>query len=207
MHKRFLLTFCYAACAVVLIPQDRPATPTDRDSDSDEVYAAIVNWRADHPGEGPKAKQLVFSDTTVQFSCLREKPEDCVTNVREQLTQAFGNRLDSNVLNDYLEHNKERGPLSKSIPTDLPKFWISDAEEQALFKDKKHDGWKTFYAKYPGAGGIMAFSRVGFNETRDRALVYSTIGCGWLCGTGHYHLLKKQSGKWILDSNLMAWIS
>lgn len=207
MHKPFLLAFCYAACAVALIPQDHSATPTDRDSDSDEIYAAVVNWRIDHPGEGPKAKQLVFSDTTVQYSCLEDKPEDCATNFRKDLTKAFGHELDSSVLNDYLERNKDRGPLSKSIPTDLPKFWLPDAEEEALFKDKKHDGWKSFYTKYPDAGGIMAFSRVGFNEKRDRALVYSTIGCGWLCGTGHYFLLKREPGKWILEKSRMAWIS
>jgi hypothetical protein len=61
------------------------------------------------------------------------------------------------ILNDYLEHNKDRGPLSKSIPTGLPKSWLSDAEREDLFKSKKRDGWEAFYAKYPDAGGIMAF--------------------------------------------------
>jgi hypothetical protein len=205
--KTFLLALCCAGCVFTLIPQDRPSTPAERDSDSDEVYAAVVNWRTAHPGEGPKAKRLVFSDTTVQYSCLREKPEDCATKVREQQMKAFGQELQMDVLSDYLEHNKDRGPLSKSFPTDLPKSWLSPAEEEALFKSKKHDGWESFYAKYPGAGGIMAFSRVGFNEKRDRAFLYSTIGCGWLCGTGHYHLLKRESGKWVLFRSYMAWIS
>lgn len=206
MLKIFLLALCCAGCVFTSIPQVRLATPTDPDSDSDEVYVAVANWRTEHPGEGPKAKVLVFLDTTVPYSCRGEKP-DCSTQVRERLTWSFGKDLDSSVLNDYFEHNKVRGPLSKSIPTDLPKFWLSDAEENALFNSKKHDGWKTFYAKYPNAGGIMAFSRVGFNEKRDRALVYSTIGCGWLCGTGHYHLLKKESGKWLVFMSDMAWIS
>jgi hypothetical protein len=207
MLKTLLLAICCAACVFTVIPQDRPSTPADRDSDSDEVYAAVANWRTAHPGEGPKAKRLVFLDTTVQYSCFEEKPADCATKVREQLTRAFGQDLDISVLSDYLEHNKDRGPLSKSITTGLPKFSISDAEEEALFKSKKHDGWESFYAKYPDAGGIMAFSRVGFNEKRDRAFLYSTISCGWLCGTGHYHLLKRESGKWVLFKSYMAWIS
>jgi len=53
----------------------------------------------------------------------------------------------------------------------------------------------------------MAFSRVSFNEKRDRALLLSMIGCGWLCGTGHYHLLKRESGRWVLSKSYMAWIS
>lgn len=207
MLKAFFLAFCCAGCVFNLISQDRPSTPVDRDSDSDEVYAAVVNWRTAHPGEGPQAKLLVFSDTTVQYSCFKEKPEDCATEVREQLTRTFGQDLEIGVLSDYLERNKDRGLLSKSIPTNIPQSWLSDAAEEGLFKRKKHDGWKEFYAKYPDAGGIMAFSRVGFNEKRDRALLYSTIGCGWLCGTGHYHLLKRESGKWVLFKSYMAWIS
>jgi hypothetical protein len=64
MLKTFLLALCCAGCVFTLIPQDRPSTPADRDSDSDEVYAAVVIWRTAHPGEGQKAKRLVFSDTT-----------------------------------------------------------------------------------------------------------------------------------------------
>jgi hypothetical protein len=207
MLKTILLALCCASCIFTLSPHDRFSTPTDQDPDSDEVYNAIVNWRVTHPGEGPTAKALVFLDTTVQYSCLTEKPEECATATRKHLTQTFARDLDMGLLNDYLEHNKDRGSLSKSIPTDLPKFWLSDVEEEALFKSKKHDGWESFYAKFPGAGGIMAFSRVGFNEKRDRALLYSQISCGWLCGTGHYHLLKRESGKWVLFKSYMAWIS
>lgn len=207
MLKIFLLALCSVGCLFTFISQDRPSTSADRDSDSDEVYAAVVNWRTAHPGEGPNAKQLVFLNTTVQYSCLGEKPQDCATKVRERLTRAFGQDLELGVLSDYFEHNKDRGPLSKSIPTDLPKSWLSEAEEEALFKSKKRDGWESFYAKYPDAGGIMAFSRVGFNERRDRAFLYSTISCGWLCGTGHYHLLKRESDKWVLVTSYMAWIS
>jgi hypothetical protein len=207
MLKTFFLALCCASCVLTLIPQDRPSTSADRDSDSDEVYGAVVNWRVAHPGEGPQAKRLVFSDQTIQYSCFSEKIEDCAAKVKEQLPLVFGQDLEISLLTDYLEHNKDRGSLSKSILTGLPQSWISDAEREALFKNKKHDGWQSFYAKYPDAGGITAFSRVGFNEKRDRALVYSTISCGWLCGTGHYFLLTKESGKWSLVKGYMAWIS
>ena len=143
MLKIFLLALCSVGCVFTLISQDRPSTSADRDSDSDEVYAAVVNWRTAHPGERPKAKQLIFLNTTVRYSCLGEKPEDCATKVREQLTRAFGRDLELGVLSDYFEHNKDRGPLSKSIPTDLPKSWLSDADEEALFKSKKRDGWES----------------------------------------------------------------
>jgi hypothetical protein len=207
MLKTFLLALFCAGCVFTAIPQDHPSTQTDRDSDSDEIYAAVVNWRTTHPGEGAESKRLVFLDTTIQYSCFTEKPGECPANVRENLTRVFAKDLDPAVLSDYLASNRDVGPLSKSIPTSLPQSWLSSAEWDALFKSKKRDGWKSFYAQFPGAGGFMKFSRVGFNEKRDRALLYSTISCGWLCGTGYYHLLKRESGQWVLFKNYMAWIS
>jgi hypothetical protein len=108
MFKTLLLALCCAGCVFTVISQDRPSTPPDRDSDSDEVYAAVVNWRITHPGEGAKAKRLVFSDTSAQYSCLTEKPKDCVTEVRGELTRAFGQDLETGVLSNYLECNKDR---------------------------------------------------------------------------------------------------
>lgn len=207
MLKTILLALCCASCVLTLGPHYRSSNQTDQDSDSDEIYGAVVSWRIARPGEGPRPTTLVFLDTTVQYFCPTEKPEECATAARARLTQTFGQDLNMGMLNDYLERNKDRGPLSKSIPTDLSKSWLSDVERKALFTNKKQDGWKTFYAKFPGAGGIMSFSRVGFNEKRDRALLYSEISCGWLCGTGHFHLLKKESGKWALIESYMDWIS
>jgi hypothetical protein len=207
MLKAFVLALCCAACVVALSSQARSSGPADRDSDSDDVYAAVINWMIAHPGEGPKAKQLVFVDTTIQYSCLLEKREDCPNAVRRELRSVFGQELDSDLLTAYLDQNKERAPLPRSISMDLSESWLSDADQEAIFRNKNQDGWQSFYTKYPGAGGIMAFSRVGFNKRADRALLYSTISCGWLCGTGYYHLLEKESGKWLVLKSFMAWIS
>ncbi len=207
MFKNFLLALCCAACVSAPCPQKQPSTSADGASDSDEVYAAVINWRNAHPGEGQTGTQLVFLDTTTAQSCFAAKKEDCPKEVQERLKEILGQDFDVSLVNDFLEQNKIRGPLSRSIPTDLPKSWLSETDETALFSNKKHDGWQVFYAKYPGASGILGFSRVGFNQKHDRALFYSQISCGWLCGTGHYHLLKKESGKWTLVTNSMLWIS
>jgi hypothetical protein len=206
MPKTCVLLLCCAIFVFAAHPQDQSSATKDSDADADQIYSVVVAWRASHPGEGQTPKQLVFMDTTVQYSCLFADNSDCASKVKADLPKRFGDDLDPLLLDDFLARNRDTGRLSQTISTDLPKIWMSRAEEDALFK-KHHDGWADFYKKYPGAGGIMSFSRVGFNERRDPALLYSTIGCGWLCGTGHYLLLKKDGGKWVLLKNAMAWIS
>jgi hypothetical protein len=177
------------------------------DAESAAIYRVVVDWRFAHPGEGPKAERLIFLDTTVPYPCRGGGEEDCSAKVKNQLAIVFKNLVTPDVINDFLNRNSSQGPLSRTIPTDLPRVFLSRAEEDKFFDRKSHDGWELFYKKYPHAGGIMAFSRVGFNKSHEHALLYSEISCGWLCGTGHYHHLKKESGKWVLAGNYTAWIS
>ena len=37
-------------------------------------------------------------------------------------------------------------------------------------------GWDKFYAKYPGSQGRLALSRVGFNQAKDTAVLYTEYG-------------------------------
>ncbi|HLK03058.1 MAG TPA: hypothetical protein VKT53_01360 [Candidatus Acidoferrum sp.] len=186
----------------------KPVIVDSPDPDSDEVYAAILAMRVRNPGEGPKAKQIVLMDTTVGLDCMTvNKSEDCLAESRKRIMAAFGSEVDIDAVEDFLKNSTEQVSTSKNIPIDLPQVFLSKKEVDELFKKKHADGWKVFYDKYPGAGGITSLSRVGFNKARDCAVLYSAIGCGWLCGTGHYHLLKKESGKWKLVASHMLWIS
>jgi hypothetical protein len=86
----------------------------------------------------------------------------------------------------------------------------SDETDQyfATGKDKKaKDGWTAFYEKHPHAGGFWQFSRPAYNLAGDEALVYVSHSCGWLCGTGHLYLLRRDGGHWKVNNRLMLWIS
>lgn len=206
MPRLFLLAFCCAACVLTLSRLDASVSQSDRDTDSDEVYASAVAWRLFDPGPAPKPKQLIFLETTEPYRCLVEAGS-CPSSVRESLDEVFGQALRGGLLDDYFEQNKDRGPLSKSFTTALPKIWLSEEEKDALFKNYKQGAWQVLFSRYPGSLSFMGFSRVGFNDKRDTALLYSSVSCGALCGSGDYLLLKKVSGKWILTRIYMAWIS
>ena len=83
---------------------------------------------------------------------------------------------------------------------------MSLADRQALFSINQ-DGWTLFYNRYPDAPGIITFSRVGFNEAIDQALCYVGFQSQLLSGAGYYFLLKKVNGNWVVDQQVMTWVS
>lgn len=58
------------------------------------------------------------------------------------------------------------------------------------------DGWQQFQAALGGAGGLTAWSAVGFDTAHRRAMVYVNFSCGSLCAEGRYVFLEKQGGAW-----------
>jgi hypothetical protein len=56
--------------------------------------------------------------------------------------------------------------------------------------------WNRFHVTYPNSSGTLAFSAVGFNERRDRALVMTTFKCGLLCGGVRFEALERQGDVW-----------
>jgi hypothetical protein len=62
-------------------------------------------------------------------------------------------------------------------------------------------------SKFPGTHGYIIFSRVGFNNTLDQAVIYVGNVGGPLMGAGYYYLMGKQNGRWVMKEQAMAWIS
>jgi hypothetical protein len=56
--------------------------------------------------------------------------------------------------------------------------------------------WGGFHKHYPDSAGIISISSVGFNENKDRALVYVSFTCGDLCSGAHFYTLEKRGNSW-----------
>ncbi|MBK8503733.1 MAG: hypothetical protein IPL46_16885 [Saprospiraceae bacterium] len=55
--------------------------------------------------------------------------------------------------------------------------------------------------------GVLQFSEIGFNETRDSAILYYDWHCGGLCGGGYVTILYKEGGRWKILKNLNLWVA
>ena len=67
--------------------------------------------------------------------------------------------------------------------------------------------WQEYYRRYPRARGLIAFSRVGFDDEKKYALVYFHVTCGNLCGERGYALLRFLAGRWIVVRRVVTMMS
>jgi hypothetical protein len=67
-------------------------------------------------------------------------------------------------------------------------------------------GWKAFYKKYPRSQGYVKFSRVGFDERKEFAILEFTYVKQCLDGEGHLFILKRVDGKWQVAIDAPLWM-
>jgi len=109
---------------------------------------------------------------------------------------------------DFDAKNKNSFALEKKFDLRFPYVLASERELREIFhRDTKgyisEGSWRRFYEKYPGAQGIMSLSRVGFNTTKDEALVYVANQSGLLGGSGSFLVLSKRNGRWEIQKEAM----
>lgn len=106
---------------------------------------------------------------------------------------------------DFRRRNAARVSLKRSFT--LPTAYVFFSfDEIRKFASHPQDSFKDFYAKYPGSGGFITLSRVGFNRKRDEALVYSNMVCGVSCQEGKFIVLAKTNAVWKVRSSVMHTI-
>jgi hypothetical protein len=97
--------------------------------------------------------------------------------------------------------------LKAALDSRISYSLISRKEITDYVNDKTGGGWNTFYQKHPKASGFVEFSTVGYNASGSEALVYLGHRCGLNCGTGHFYLLAKKNGRWVVTNRMLRWIS
>jgi hypothetical protein len=106
---------------------------------------------------------------------------------------------------DFVSKNEQSCPLKNRFDVGALVVLISEKEERGISESMY--GWLEFYVRYPFSHGLTELSRVGFNAGMDQALVYVANSKGGLWGAGHYVLLIKEEGRWIVQDKALLWIS
>jgi hypothetical protein len=170
--------------------------------------------------------QLVFGDEILSERRAGTDTETCKEDVRKRFRWYFDalpydSLLDkiyrlltrgwvsgaagTETLPDFLEKSCSTGHLSRTFAPDLPRSFVAGKivyfEGLAIRKNES----PSFGTLFPGAGGIISFSYVGFNSATDEAMVSASFFCGSLCGEGWHYILKKRRGKWEVVNKRMIW--
>jgi hypothetical protein len=100
------------------------------------------------------------------------------------------------VFENFKAENAVPRTLLEGFPLGVSYVVASSLSLEALFDVVPTDPWGAFYNRYPGSGGIMIVSAVGFDRTKQRAMAYVSRSYGLLGGNGRHHFLEKVEGTW-----------
>jgi hypothetical protein len=114
--------------------------------------------------------------------------------------------LPARLVDSYRSRNAALYTLDPNLDVELDYALIPEEEFEKILRRGGSD-WVRFRERYPEANGVVSFSRVGFGEKEDEALVLMGFVCGDLCGAGGLYLLVKEEGSWKIQGSLIEWIS
>ncbi len=141
----------------------------------DRVYLApesgwfTLQGRKTQKIPGPAQRQAVIADVTIGNA------------LDIYLSKEVLAKFPKTVLEDYSKKNKGSSRLINKFKTNLPSYlWEQSLEEQRKISEESQRrivSWETvfsekFFGKFPKAKGYLFLSRVGFDPSRKRALLF-----------------------------------
>jgi len=187
------LSACSLAGTETATPKPTLTPTPDAVQEEERVYKALIE--SNYP-----SNFLVIMDKT-QTDVLGLASEETYQFVKENLQH-----LSADTMDDFKIRNVDPSSLKASMVLGSRYLLFTEKDKQELFKINQ-SGWDVFYNRYPDAPGIITLSRVGFNGQMNQALVYLGIQSHWLAGSGNFYLLNKVNGEWVIDEQVMTWIS
>lgn len=178
------------ACNFILPASAPKPGAADIEKEEQAVYSFFVG--------GQTGTALILQDTSVGMSST--DPNESFDFIRSGLKGLSEETADS-----YLERNAKPSQLSPDMHLGTDYVLLS-TDELASITSQLNWG-EVLNKKYPDSHGYTMFSRVGFNNVLDQAVIYVGSMAGPLMGSGFYYLMVKENGEWIMKEQVMVWIS
>lgn len=168
---------------------------------SDEEYAFIS-------GLYPLATDLnlVIKDTTAPVQVVVVRTGYLTESITEKELKKAMRSISDETLADFNLKNAEARRLSDNFTFNGQHHLASHELIIDLIYSRKYPahGWRGFRKEFGGAGFYQQFSRVGFNKTRDQALIYSAYYSPYF-SSGTYSFYVKEGSVWKLKKNFVRW--
>lgn len=198
--RRVLILFILLL--VVRIADGQTALAPYTDADAYEIYSVLL--KPDEPVSKGKVRKTIIQIETEDYPSFGDDKTKCLVPAKGE------EPMYAPVIESYRKENETRWLLQPKFVESVPYQLVSEASIDDLFDKGVDGGWKAFYKKYPGTGGFMTMSAVGYNADRTLAIVYVGNSCGGLCGAGSYRVLRKTDGKWAeirWNGMICTWLS
>jgi len=195
---RNLILAGLGALVVALPASVKSSAQTDdtlrvRDSEEYSVYSTVLDSQFAHMD----AQQFVIRRETHRI----EDPEICDLVARD---------VESETMSDFKAKNGKTYLLERQLDLKTPYVLVSSDELDAIFNQKVGvlivGGWGLFYQRYPGAFGLIDFSRVAFDSKKNQALVYFGYSRNYLGGGSSFLVLSKADKSWKIQKQVTLFL-
>ena len=166
----------------------------------DKEDIQIYNAALEHGIPSQSKKILILEDSLIDSFSNNDE------NLAENLSKETG--VSPKCFKEWSLRNKESTSVKFKISSELDISFLSAYDIDTLFAgDTAKKNWEQFYSLYEDYDGFIAISRIGYNDTRNEAVLLMEHHCGASCGTGKFISLKKSINKWDVQSTLTMWLA
>lgn len=234
VNQRYILTLVLALLVLLSIPFYWHRAPKPRPTESevsatqDKVYEAVVRDMITPSDGRVRVTQLVFSEMVFTPFWEEGDTSPCEARARKQMwlengklpydsiadkayrlltRDSYDDALQPDTIQNFVTSFCAPGQLSHTFHTDLPRTFIGDERidfDYGLVLLRKG---QPPTRQFPGAIGMISFSRVGIDSRLDEAIVATSFVCGGLCGSGNRYVLRKRQGRWEVVNKWGVWVS
>ena len=195
----------FLACLALLVGPPPEAAVSAPDAEEYAVYSALISEV--YVDEGVELI-VIENRTRARLQGAERLNPDAATGAPTETRPL--RRLGQETFDDFLERNKQPRSLQRRFDFKVKHVLVSNEEMEAVFAKEfvlDRTAWDRFYAAYPRSQGRLQLSSVGFDKTKNQALVYVGNQKHFLSGAGYYVLLEKQNEVWVVLEKVTVWIS
>jgi hypothetical protein len=180
---------------LVASPSSAMLVETTQSQASEEdftVYGALIEYLYEQEFLANEKKLLVIHSQTVRGIYFDGNLDKTLRYVKKGLPALLPEILES-----YKAINRKAHTLVGRLPIKSDHIYVTSKDVTDMFREKSGvDGWKSFYLRYPEAGGLLGFSRVAYNKSGTEALVFASCVKNSMNFFTCYYLLVKEDGLW-----------
>jgi hypothetical protein len=209
--KKAILIFTVAFCFTIsAFAQNNSTSQKQFDSDEKIIYQTVLNGLF----KTRNAKKLIV----YKFTSGKSLGGKFINESEKKILLSAGRQnipVEPETLENYELFNQESIELKSLIGNE--KVHLVAEEELRPFLEMLKPGameidvadksYKDALQKKYGTSLIIRLSRVGFNKSRNQALVHVEHYCGLLCGGGDYLVLSKRDENWTVVKGVDTWVS
>ena len=211
LARRFVIVVAIASCTGH--PRPAPVPSVDATDDDAAVYAAVLDSLFNRNAYQTQ-EVIVLIDTAAL--ARRE------AWVPEFWAWLYGTRgSDTAAVDDLERRGHARIALRSIMPALVSRLpWRLELVSRATLARIPRSGppgvrgktsadwfWDGFYQMFPRSLGTVALSPIGYDQARDRAVLFIEHGCHALCGEGNIVTVRRDNGRWHVVTIRMTWVS